>query len=293
MKIIVNEMPIDFELEDEETAGSVVDGVTDWLTTNSHVVEQVEINGTARDRGDDSWRMLPVADTREIHIVARSRYQQQIEKLETLITYTGLLRRVMKEGNEEQVRAVLEELPFVLEGIQQIAPDLAGLLEEPLQGNLDTLPPEEQRLKLAARAEEMGRLFESRQMELIDPEHEMALTLAMLDEILPRFEEIPAELQSGEGKKAMETITRFTEVAIRLLRIMPRVVEARPALQSEQIEGQTLTELIPAVRDLLGEMEEAFRNTDYVLLGDLLEYEILPRFSALSEMISQHITAPR
>ncbi|TVR68947.1 MAG: hypothetical protein EA427_09350 [Spirochaetaceae bacterium] len=293
MKIIVNEMPIDFELEGETTAGSIVHGVTNWLTTNSHVVETVEINGTIREDRDETWRELPLEETEEIRIVARSLYQQQIEGLETLITYTGLLRRVMAEGNDEQVRAVLEELPFVLEGVQRITPDLAGLLEEPLQGNSGDVPPVDIRKKLAARAQEMAKLFENRQREMVDPEHEMALTLALLGDILPRFEEIPGELQSGEGRKAMDTITRFTEVAIRMLRIMPRVVEARPALQDERIEGLSLNDLIPAIRDLLAELEEAFRNTDYVLLGDLLEYEVLPRFSALSETVSRHIAAPR
>lgn len=293
MKIIVNDMPIDYQLEDETTAGSVVNGVKEWLTTNSHVVDQIQINGTVREESDQSWHPLPVEETEEIRIEAHSLYQKQIEGLETLLAYTGLYRRVMLDGSEEQILAVLEELPFVLDGIRNITPDLEGLLEEPLQGNRTEAPPRETRDKAAARAAELSLLLENRQRELLDPEHEMALTLAVLGEILPRFEEIPAELQAGQGKGAMETVTRFTEIAIRMLRILPRVVEARPALQSENVEDTPLADVIPAIHDLLLELENAFRNSDYVLVGDLLEYEVLPRFSALSTVLSRHITTPR
>ncbi len=293
MKIIVNEMPVDFQLEGENTAGSVLREVTNWLVTNNHVIDRVEVNGTVRELTDESWQSLSVEETEEIRIAASSRYQQQIEGLETLITYTGLLRRVMVEGNDDQVRAVIEELPWVVEGIQKIAPDLAGLLDEPLRGSSGDIPDVDTRHRLAARAGEMAILFENRQRELIDPEHEMALTLTVLDDVLPRFEDIPGALQSGREKEAMDTVTRFTEVASRLLRILPKVVEARPSLQEESVEDKPLGEAIAGIHDLLSELEEAFRNTDYVLVGDLLEYEVLPRFTALSETLARHITIPR
>lgn len=293
MKIIVNEMPIDFQLEGESDAGSVVDGVTKWLVTNNHVVEQVEINGTTRVPEDQAWRSLPLTDTEEIRISAHSLYERRIEKLETLISYTALLRRVMLEGNEEQIRAVLEELPYVVEGIAAIAPDLAGLLEEPLRETGSALPDQPTRRRLAERATELASLFENRQRELLDPEHEMALTLAILDDLLPRFEEIPGELQSGRTQEAMTTVARFTEVAGRVLRILPRVSEVRPALQNETVDGKPLEEAIGGINELLGELEEAFRADDYVLVGDILEYEILPRFSALSSTVATHVSTPR
>lgn len=293
MKIIVNEMPIEFELEGESTVGSVVEGVRKWLTTNSHVVDSMEIDGVAQDPTDETWHTLPIEQTEEVRISAHNLYQNQIEGLETLITYTALLRRVMLEGNDEQVRAVLEEMPYVIEGITRITPDLGGLLEEPLRDSIDSLPDKETRQRLAARAVELGVLFENRQRELLDPEHEMALTLTILNDLLPRFEEVPGELQAGQEKAAMDTITRFTEVAGRVLRILPRVVEARPALQTEIIDDQTLSDAIAGIRDLLGELEGAFRNTDYVLVGDLLEYEILPRFSSLSSTVERHLNNPR
>jgi hypothetical protein len=293
VKIVVNEMPIDFQLEDEENAGSVVNGVTQWLVTNNHVIERVEINGIVREPEDATWRSLPLVETEEIRISARSQYERQIEKLETLISYAGLLRRVMMEGNDDQVRAVLEELPYVVEGITAIAPDLEGLLEEPLRETGSALPDEPTRRQLADRASELASLFENRQRELLDPEHEMALTLTVLDDLLPRFEEIPSELQSGQAQQAMATVARFTEVAGRVLRILPRVAEVRPALQSETVEGKPFNEAIGGINELLGELEEAFRNSDYVLVGDILEYEILPRFSALSSTVATHVSTPR
>jgi hypothetical protein len=39
--------------------------------------------------------------------------------------------------------------------------------------------------------------------------------------------------------------------------------------------------LILEVKDFLGEMSEAIENQDFVLVGDLVEYEILPRLKTL------------
>lgn len=300
MKIIVNKMPVDFQLELEQTAGDVVQAVTDWLTTNGYTLDRVRVNGrettdletTAPDAND--WREKPVHEVEEVDISASSMYQEQIERLETLISYVSLLRRVMLDGTDDQVKAVLEELPYVIEGIQRVTPDLAGLLEEPIQGlAAGAVPDPDHRHLVVARAEEVGRLLENRQREILDPEHEMALTLTVLDDLLPEFENIPEQLQTGQEKTAMATVARFSEIAGRLLRILPRVVQVRPELQTETIEGRTLTTAMTEIHDLLSELEGALRNSDFVLVGDLLEYEMLPRFSALSGSVGTHLRRPR
>ncbi|POR03969.1 hypothetical protein AU468_04705 [Alkalispirochaeta sphaeroplastigenens] len=293
MKIFINDVPLEFQLEEEESLGSVVDEITRWLAANSHNLDRLLVDGSPWDNDSPAWREQPVASVDRVDISASSRHEEQITRLETLGSYASLLRRVLTEGSDDQLRAVLEELPFVVEGIARITPDLAGLLEEPLGGIPQDLPDAETRARAAARAGEMANLFEHRQRELIDPEHEMGGTLAVLDALLPRFEEIPGELQTGQEKQALDTIARFTEVASRLLRLIPRIIDTHPALREELIEGEALTESLGTIQNFLAELEKAFRNTDYILVGDLLEYEMLPRFSAISSAVAKHMDNTR
>ena len=135
----------------------------------------------------------------------------------------------------------------------------------------------------------MATLLEQRQRELLDPEHEMGSTIAALDVLLPTFEEIPGELQDGNLKKALETVSRFSELVARELRILPVLLVMKPDLQNELVDGVSLNEAIESLNGLFREMEGAFTNNDFVLIGDLLEYEMLPRFTELHSTVLRHI----
>lgn len=285
MRILINDTPIDFQLEDERTVSDIVGELRAWLANSGHFVREVIVDGTASEA---EWRDRNIAEITEIRLVAENPRGEMVEALETIISYVDLLRRVLTEGSDDQLAAVMEELPYVRAGIDRVTPDLAGLLEEPL----DPLPTEpEARRRAAERAREMAAIFESRQRELLEPESEMQATLVALDEILPRFEEVPAEIQDGDGAAAMATVTRFTEVAARVLRMVPLIAATRPELAEWPVGDRTLAEALPGLVGQLEELERAFAADDLVLVGDLLEYEMLPRFGALSHGLRAALAA--
>lgn len=287
MNIRINGVPISFELEQEQTAGEVYDGVAQWLHSAGHSLERVVLNEEDVTDREGSWRNTPVDAVSTLDIDARSIREQQIEDLETIIHYVELLRRVLGEGDESQRSAVMDELPHVSAGIRRNAPDLAGLLEEPL--NNGELSDEGVRETAITRATEIIQLLEGRQRELLDPDHEMRNTLDVLDSILPTFEEIPGQIQGGQRGQAMEVVARFSELVSRELRIIPLTLEIHPPLKEEVIDGEPIGEALRQLNEFFSEMEGAFVNEDFVLLGDLLEYEMLPRFTALNAALRRHV----
>ena len=287
MNIRINGVEISFELEHETTAGQVFDGISEWLHRSGHRLERVALNNTTLDDVDGDWRNTPVGEVAELDIDAHSVREKQIKDLETILHYAELLQRVMRDGTAEQCAAVLDELPHVANGIRQNAPDLGGLIEEPFT-NKDHNDPDV-RARGAQRAGEMATLIEGRQRELLDPEHEMWATLNALDAILPTFEEIPGEIQGGDRRRAMEMVARFSELVARELRILPILLETRPELEHEEVDGLPINESLPSLNELFVELESAFTNGDYVLIGDLLEYEMLPRFTDLHAAMRKHI----
>jgi len=293
VNIRVNDVPISFELENERTAGEVYDGIVAWLTSAGHRLEAVRLNQEPITDLDGPWRTTAVTEVADLDITAISFREKQVNDFETIIHYLELLQRVLRDGTAEQRRAVLEELAPVERGIAANAPDLAGLLSEPLAADL---ADEGVRRTAMRRAGELAALIERRQRELLDPEHEMGSTLGALDSILPAFEELPGEIQGGDRRRAMEVVAQFSELVSRELRILPILMELRPELRNETVDGATIHESIPPLNELFRELEGAFTNEDYVLIGDLLEYEMLPRFTSLHRALRNHLgesgTAP-
>lgn len=273
MEILINGVPISFQLEREENAGDIVAGLESWLAAGGHAVQEVRIDGEIVASADDAtsssptpeaWRDQEVARITSVEIVATSRYQEIIDQQETVINYCDLLRRVAGEGSDEQLVAIREELPHIEEGLSRIVPDLAGVISA-VGSDRD---------KLARRAGEISTILQQRQREYLDPVRELRQTIAALQQILPAFEQIPVQLQSGQEREALEMVAGFAELTGRLLRIVPIAATIRPEVPSPESAESSLN-------GLLRELEGALESRDMVLVGDLMEYELLPLLTSL------------
>ena len=283
MNILINDVPISFELEQESNAGEVLDGLVRWLGGSGHRVERLEVNGEVvpADDADAPWRSLELSSLETLAVRAASVHQLEIEQLETVINYCDLLRRVAVEGSFEQLSDVLTEINHITTAIERIAPNLSGMLEEPASSAVAQDP--EARQRLSTRAGQVAQVLRQRQRELLDPEHELRQILGAIDTILPAFEEVPVQLQSGQEKQALELVARFAELAGRLLRVLPVATQVNPGLAEVTVQGKPLMESVAGLATLFGDLEGAMQRQDLVLVGDLMEYELLPYFSDLSE----------
>ncbi|MFW5826612.1 MAG: hypothetical protein ACOCU4_00890 [Alkalispirochaeta sp.] len=291
MEILINDVPISFELEQEVTAGEVMDSLSRWLTSNGHTVNGIILNGTPVN-DLPQWKIQDITSVERLEIQAASLHQSEIDQLETIINYTDLLRRVAQEGTLEQVSAVLDELPHISQAIHRLVPDLSGFLAQSATAAAEAAFTDESRGKLSDRAAEVTKILQQRQRELLEPEHELRGTVTALQQILPSFEEIPTQLQSGHEREALESVARFAELTRRLLRILPVASAARPELSTIEVEGRPFSEDVTELNQLFLELEEAFENSDMILIGDVMEYELLPRLTALTTAIEGTLDTP-
>jgi len=280
VEIKINDVPIDYSLENETTVGDVYAGIESWLRGNGHRILDILLDGTSVTDDVRARTTQPISDVSTLEFRVESLRQKDIDDLETIRTYLGLLQRVLRSGSTEQMAPVLEELPYVLGGLRRLAPDLAGPLEEPLPGPVDDAAAHAaaftdiSREGVATRAEELDRLLEQRQRELIDPDHEMRSVITVLTGLTDRLESVPVMLQSGAEKDALTTIGTFSETVSTFIRILPHVAVQHPELEIP-------ADLLPAINGFLSEIEDALSTSDMVLLGDLVEYEVVPRFREL------------
>lgn len=274
MNVLINDVPIDLQLEDEKTAGEVFDGVLAWLRSSGHTLDRLRVDGIP-SAPDDRWRARPVDAVTELHIEASSRHQSEIDALETIINYLELYRRVLQAGNEPQLTSVLDEYDAVAQAIDRLVPDVGGLLTRPGEEQAD-------RAACAQRAAEVHGFVVERQRELLDPQHEMRTVIAALEAVLPHIIEIPAQLQTGREREALGMVARIATLVSRFIRLLPLVVHVRPSLESLTVDGDALNAAMDRLTEQLRELQWALEAQDLVLVADIMEYEIQPKLEALS-----------
>lgn len=268
-----------------------MDGLSRWLTSNGHTVNEVLLDGDPIGEISD-WRVQDIAGVARLEIRASSIHQLEIDQLETIINYADLLRRVAREGTLQQLSSVLDELPHISQAIQRLVPDLEGLLAEAAAAAAESSFSEESRGRLSKRAGEVTQVLQQRQQELLEPEHELRGTVIALEQILPSFEEIPTQLQGGRERDALDMVVRFTELTRRLLRVLPVASAARPELVEIEVDGRSFSESVNELNQLFLELEEAFSNNDMILIGDVMEYEMLPKLTTLTTAITTTLDTP-
>lgn len=117
--------------------------------------------------------------------------------------------------------------------------------------------------------------------------------LASLQDIGERFCQIVDDLkmisvqfQNGHDKQAFATVTKLADnvdyfcKATALSSLFPE------RFVNMDVEGVKVQDFFADFSSVLAEFEEAFKNSDSIMLGDLAEYEITPRIESIVAMIN-------
>lgn len=273
MRILVNQQELSVTLEDERTVGDVVEQLRNWLATSGMRISRLAMNATdISDSERSQWETRPLDDIDELSIETRPPIDRDPDALLTLIEYLELLARALKSADSDSLRDVLGEYRYVasaLEGVLR-ATGQPGELLAPIESITaavidttgETVPSGDDLEVLKADAERNVDTalsgVQSRLSEVIRPEEELQVTAGLLSRTLPEVAEVAVLLQQGRDEEAMRRIVRFTDLAGKYVRL------------SNDGEMEQLHEP-------LNELVDAFDNKDTVLIGDLLEYEVVPR----------------
>ncbi|TVR59476.1 MAG: hypothetical protein EA426_07120 [Spirochaetaceae bacterium] len=276
MKILVNDHELDHTLEDENTVGEVIDAVATWLRANGRSIVEAQLDGeTVRLEPNQAWRADAVDTVDTLGIRARDSAEIKLDGYDAIIRYLDGLSAAIETGDAGELADRTEELETVRETVGMMLSEhteLVDSISESLASTPDTAhtPIESLRTIVAGRI-----------AELSDPLREAAVTAALLSRLVPDVQDVSVRLQTSRDDEAIATIIRFTELLGKLVRLLPAVIAAAPELSEKRLEGATLGEFTRAFNAVLNELSEAFVSGDYVLIGDVLEYEIAPRIESL------------
>ena len=119
----------------------------------------------------------------------------------------------------------------------------------------------------------------------------MRKAAALFDGRRGELADIPVLLQTGKEDQAMKTVLFFIEIFNKVIRVIPELRRSGIDTASITVDGQAMPEFYGSFNEVLRQLTDAFEHKDMVLIGDLAEYEILPRmnsfFAAMREALPE------
>ncbi|MFP4373493.1 MAG: hypothetical protein ACLFPO_04125 [Spirochaetaceae bacterium] len=292
MEVLINEEQVDVTLEEEQTLGEVMEGLRAWLKDSQLFITDVVVDekDVSLD-APESWARTRVDDINRIEIMAMPPWEVKAAGLQVLVQYFTLLRDAIRSGDDRRLEEISGEAGHVARSLPSYAEDLVDtrdrtdifhrVVDAP-EVREGSLPDPDRATELLRYLDQAVTVLTSRAREISRPQAEAIATAQTIRGLIPEMNEISVMLQRNEDRRAMDSLVRFTELVGKLLRIMPHMVRAGDV---PQVSTDRLEEYGAELNATLEEMVDAFGTQDSVLIGDLVEYELVPKIEELLDSI--------
>jgi hypothetical protein len=285
MIITINGDPITLEAKESGSLGELLAQADELLDKAGSVIVSLSVDGEEVDaEGYARCAGRPASSVERVEIRAENAAAIKIRALETLIELLAIAKA--SAGGSDGT-----ESPTDWAGIRKAAADLseafAGLfaadelsfarLFAEMLGRVGDEPDAASRIEISAQVDRLSSVFEERLAELISPVGEMRKAAALFDERSGDLADIPVLLQTGKEELAMKTVLFFIEIFNKVIRVIPELRRNGVDTASIDVDGSPMPEFYGSFNEILRQLTDAFEHKDAVLIGDLAEYEILPR----------------
>lgn len=291
MEIYINDEKIDFTLESEKNLGQIVESIESWLDDSQLLITSVRHDGNELAfENREQWAATPVQSISKLQFAVRTPSDLHISTCENILTFFTLLNRAIDNRNDELARELSAGFPFVIESLRlvfnyhSVYPAGSDIIEVERIGRIIAQNGIAS-VADAGFASTIERLIEKTTSlldELRYPLESLRTIMKQLESSIAEISEVSILLQTGKDKKAFDTIVRFSESFQSLLRIFTHIKTTKKLKLSEYRIGESnLEEYYNNLNRILKELHDAFTINDFVLIGDILEYEIAPKITDL------------
>ncbi|ADN01721.1 hypothetical protein [Spirochaeta thermophila] len=281
MELVINQKKVDIALEHEQTLGEVFSGVEEWLNKAGLFITEARLNGEAaiplEERNE--WERLPLDQVKMLEITAYTPQEFRAYTLSTLREYLLVMKSLVEKEDYANLRLLAEDFFSLREHLSYLLPEIfpaegPSPLEKALKTSsllTNTSLSSESKEEILGLVSALLVLIEDRIEELLSPLDHLRKTAQALSSELERLSEVSILLQTGKAVEARDIVLRFSEYLQRIIRLLGNLDRDT----REQWEG--LPALAQEINGFLTEVTQAYEDQDYVLVGDLFEYEIIPR----------------
>lgn len=283
MKIYINQDEIEFTLEQESSLGDVYKSVEKWLSTQAYSITEVFLDEEElflSQKGE--WENQSFENNKSIRFTALTLPELKEQNLMTLMNYCRMLQLALKEGNLTLMNELLGEYSYIEDSFEVLLEDYSHAIKDHMNNVMSAngfIPAGERTEENVRTVLESFIMLEAvvqgRLDEVTAPLRAGKECYDAIVGLMPQMENVSLMLQTGKDKEAMDVIIKFTELFQKLLRVFTYL----PA-ETQENHHQDLKDYIKDMSGILKELTEAFASEDSVLMGDLMEYEILPRMKS-------------
>lgn len=266
MIVRINQTAVDFTLEHETTLAQFLASLGQWAAAEQLSIRGILVDGLSVDADE-----RPLTSVRTIDVETVPLSEEQRARADVIATYFDLVSQAARSSSPSLVDELHREYPSVRAALFPLLAPWEGRLTEAL-GRLDG--PWTNSL-LAEAADELSEAASARLKELQAPAEALAETLTSLEVRAASLNELGLLFQRGQDKDAFARILSLFTVVEDVERRAELYVKQNADVQSAWTDFST------EWQPFLKETEAALDAGDYILLTDLLEYEILPRLLSL------------
>jgi len=273
MTIRINQADVDFVLEKETTVKELAASLYSWAASQDLAVVSLLADGRAID-GVEPMALSEIT-TIEVEVVpSRDQAKAQVE---VVADFFSLMERGLTSPNEELKAQLHQEFIKIRGALFPLLDPIASRLTPSLtvlDGSWDDLQPIEQAVRTLAIE------TESSFWELQNPLAAVSDSLQRLDDCLGSLADLGKFFQTGQDRDGFELILKLFTVLEDLSRRASLVFRIQNSEDHwEQFHGD--------LQPVLQETENALAAGDYILLTDLIEYELTPRLRSARSCFSE------
>jgi len=287
VKIYINNQELDFTLENEKTIQDIITSLEKWLNQSQLLIFKLELDGKSYTYDNLKQNKELQIDTIQIMNVEAKHVQEvYLIRLNNLIRYFSELSMVIEKDDYAGIEKVLTEYKLIRSEFSDIlkykitesATSEIGMLDKVFAGTTSGM------IQSWTDENKQDALHTLSQVKtkLALLKNEIENPLITLNEIIQKLKDAKQDiiqvsilLQTGKDREAMQAIVNFTELTQSLLKIFSNVQLVK-ILSNIKFKEKSFAQFYSDFNKNLNELITAFERKDFVLIGDLLEYEIAP-----------------
>jgi len=304
LEIELNGEKLDFTLEKEQNITEVIEGIEQWLKESSLIITDLRIDYSTGEIDlyhelRRNWNVYSLDKIGKINISALSIQEVLVNSIYTVKEYLLLLQTAIRNADADTMDQLKSGYPYMIESIKQlfnnysivsIKNEITFYLEFFSSFDIASLDPaniNENNKILTAAENLLKKLDNLLEVELYPAQSLLKITDA-LKKSAEEIKDVSIHLQTGKDKNAMDSIINFSDQMQQLLYLFQKLINTGNLDKSkENIAGQSIETFYHEFNAILKDLVEAFAVKDYVLIGDLLEYEVAPRLENVIEFIKK------
>ena len=241
-----------------------------WLSAENFIISELSVDNVQKDHSDANLLKKQEIETiSEINISTISFHELKLSQLNAVQEFFILVLKNIESGNSESLIKLLGDYssikPFLKSNIDRVYESNNGFIESILENKAEI---EDHLEELRIFSENILIIAETRKNEIITPEKELEQLKNSFEKTAEEAGNVSILLQTGKDREAMETVIGFVE----FLKKFSRILGILDIKKSIPVNKEAILEF----NSMLTELCSAIENSDSVLVGDLLEYEIIP-----------------